>query len=170
MLFYIRYQEQEYKVRVESRDEQHWVKFGDEPEQLVDISSYGNDYTLLHEKGVFNANIVGDKTDYTVWRPEGNLNFSVESEYRRIVGLLRGQNLEVENNVYAKMPGKITKISTVVGNTVATGDSLMVMEAMKMENEIKALVDGRVKNVCVKEGQAVETGTLLVEIDPQSDN
>jgi pyruvate carboxylase subunit B len=170
MLFYIQYQGQEYKVRVESRDGQHWVAFGDEAEQPVDISFYGNDYTLLHEKGVFNANIVGDKSDYTVWRPEGNLNFTVESEYRRIVGLLRGQNLDVENNIYAKMPGKITKITTKLGASVSTGDSLMVMEAMKMENEIKAQVDGEIKNICVKEGQAVETGTLLIEIAPATES
>jgi biotin carboxyl carrier protein len=166
MLFYIRYNSEEYKVRVETRDGQYWVAFGNEPEQAIDISFYGNDCTLLHEKGVFHANIVGEKSDYTVWRPEGNLSFAVESEYRRIVGLLRGQNLDVENNVYSKMPGKITKISAKVGDKVEKGQGILVMEAMKMENEIKSLVQGEIKNICVKEGQAVETGTLLVEITP----
>jgi len=166
MLFYIRYQGEEFKVRVEARDSQYWVAVGNDAEQPIDISFYGNDCTLLHEKGVFHANVVGEKSDYTVWRPEGNLSFSVESEYRRIVGLLRGQNLQVENNVYSKMPGKITKITSKVGDKVEKGQGLLVMEAMKMENDIKAAVDGEIKNICVKEGQAVETGTLLVEINP----
>ena len=167
MLFYINYEGQEYKVRVESRDGQYQVKFQDEPEVPVDLSYYGNDYTLIHDNDVFSANIVGSKSDYTVWRPQGNLHFSVESEYRRIVGLLRGQSLQVENNVYAKMPGKITKIQTKVGNTVAAGDSLMVKEAMKMENEIRSQIAGTVKNILVKEGQAVENGTMLIEISPE---
>lgn len=166
MLFYIQYQGEEFKVRVESRDEKYWVAVGDETESSVDISFYGNDCTLIHENGIFHANIVGDKTDYTVWRPEGNLSLTVESEYRRIVGLLRGQNLDVENNVYSKMPGKITKINSKVGDRVEKGQGLLVMEAMKMENEIKSLIDGEIKNICVKEGQAVESGTLLVEITP----
>jgi biotin carboxyl carrier protein len=167
MLFYINYQGEEYKVRVEQKDGQYSVSVGGEPEAPVDISFYGNDCTLLHEKGVFHANVVGDKTDYTVWIPEGNLSFSVESEYRRIVGLLRGQNLNTENNVYSKMPGKITKITAKEGDKIQKGQGILVMEAMKMENEIKALIDGQIKRICVKEGQAVETGTLLAEIDPE---
>lgn len=166
MLFYITYLDQEYKVRVESREGQTWVSFGDEAERALDISFYGNDCTLLHEKGIFHANVVGDKADYTVWMPEGNLSFTVESEYRRIVGLLRGQQLDLENNVYSKMPGKITKIAAKEGDPVEKGQGLLVMEAMKMENEIKSPIPGIVKRVCIKEGQAVESGTLLVEIEP----
>jgi 3-methylcrotonyl-CoA carboxylase alpha subunit len=49
--------------------------------------------------------------------------------------MLRGQNLENENNVYAKMPGKIVKISAKPGTVVERGTPLMVMEAMKMENQ-----------------------------------
>lgn len=166
MLFYISYQGEEHKVRVEIKDGQYAVSVGEEPEAPVDISFYGNDCTLIHEKGVFHANVVGDKTDYTVWIPEGNLSLTVESEYRRIVGLLRGQNLEIENNVYSKMPGKITKITVKEGDEIEKGQGILVMEAMKMENEIKAQVSGKVKKVCIKEGQAVETGTLLAEITP----
>lgn len=166
MLFYISYQGEEHKVRVEIKDGQYAVSVGEESEAPVDISFYGNDCTLIHEKGVFHANVVGDKTDYTVWIPEGNLSLTVESEYRRIVGLLRGQNLEIENNVYSKMPGKITKITVKEGDEIEKGQGILVMEAMKMENEIKAQVSGKVKKVCIKEGQAVETGTLLAEITP----
>ncbi|MFM8270147.1 MAG: acetyl-CoA carboxylase biotin carboxyl carrier protein subunit [Pseudomonadota bacterium] len=167
MLFYISHQGEEYKVRVEIKGGQYFVSVGGEAEAPVDISFYGNDCTLLHEKGVFHANVVGDKTDYTVWIPEGNLSLTVESEYRRIVGLLRGQNLDIENNVYSKMPGKITKIGAKEGDKIEKGQGLLVMEAMKMENEIKAQVSGQIKRICVKEGQAVETGTLLAEISPE---
>jgi len=168
MLFYITYLNKEYKVRVESKEGQVWVAYGDEPEKPLDISFYGNDCTLLHENGIFYANVVGDKTDYTVWMPEGNLAFEVESEYRRIVGLLRGQQMELENNVYSKMPGKITKITAKEGDSVEKGQGLLVMEAMKMENEIKAPVPGVIKRICTKEGQAVESGTLLIEIEPSA--
>ncbi|NBW99041.1 biotin/lipoyl-binding protein [bacterium] len=74
--------------------------------------------------------------------------------------------MNVENNIYSKMPGKITKIGVKEGDVVEKGQGVLVMEAMKMENEIKALISGEVKRICIKEGQAVETGTLLIEIAP----
>jgi biotin carboxyl carrier protein len=166
MLFYIRYRDKEYRVRVESKNHQLVIKYGDEPEFPVDLSFYGNDCSFVETDSVFSANIVGNKTDYVVSRPQGNLSFTVESEYRRIVGLLRGTELEQENIVYAKMPGKIVKIMKKVGDPIEKGDSVMVMEAMKMENELRASVAGTVCSLMVTEGQAVETGAILMEIKP----
>lgn len=169
MIFFLRYGEQEHTVRVECRNQQMLVKFNDEPEKAVDMQYFGNDVTFLENGKVFFANVVGNKGDTTVFRPEGNLHFTVESEYRRIVGLLRGQDLSSENAVYAKMPGKIAKIIAKVGDSLEKGAPLLVMEAMKMENEIRSTMAGKVSNICVKEGQAVETGALLVELEPATD-
>ena len=168
MLFFIHYQGKETRVRVESRNQQTFISVDYGEEHQVDLTFFGNDCTFLYDNNVFSANIVGKKVDYTVWRPEGNLNFVVESEYRRIVGMLRGQDLQLENNVYAKMPGKIVKLLAKVGTQLEKGDPVLVMEAMKMENEIRANIAGQVKNVCISEGQAVETGTLLMEVEPAS--
>jgi biotin carboxyl carrier protein len=164
MLFFIRYKGTENRVRVESRNHQIFVKFNEEPEEAVDLAYFGHDCTFLDKDRNFFANIVGDKTDYTVWRPEGPMSFEVESEYRRIVSLLRGQEFENENNVYAKMPGKIVKILAAEGQAVEKGQSVIVMEAMKMENEVRTARAATVSKVCVKEGQAVETGELLMEL------
>ncbi len=166
MLFFIHYQGKEYRVRVESRRNEMRVSYGDEPEAPVDLHYYGHDCTFIDDNEVFHASVVGDKSDYVVWRPLGNFHFSVESEYRRIVGVLRGQAIEQENNVYAKMPGKIVKLSVKAGDEVTQGASILVMEAMKMENEIRSTIAGTVKIIHIKEGQAVETGTLLAELEP----
>lgn len=166
MIFFLRYQDKEYRVRVESREKKLHVSFDHEPEESIDLFFFGNDCTFIDQNNVFNANIVGNKSHYTVWRPQGSLNFQVESEYRRIVGILRGQSLEASNNIYAKMPGKMAKIFVKPGDTVTVGQAVAVMEAMKMENEIRSTIEGEVTGVGVKEGQAVETGTLLIEIKP----
>lgn len=170
MLFYIRYRDKEHRVRVESKNQQLLVTYGDEPEKPVDLTFFGNDCTFLSQESVFSANIVGNKSDYVVSRAQGNLQFSVESEYRRIVGLLRGTDLEQENIVYAKMPGKIVKVIKKTGDKVEKGDSVMVMEAMKMENELRASISGTVLSVMASEGQAVETGAVLMEIKPQENS
>jgi biotin carboxyl carrier protein len=166
MIFFVRHAGEEHTVRVESKQQQLFVKFNDEPEVAVDMARFGNDISFIQDRKVFYANVVGVKDEATVFNPRGNLQLEVESEYRRIVGLLRGQDVEGENNVYAKMPGKIAKLTAKLGDVVEKGTSLLVMEAMKMENEIRSTIAGKVSNICVKEGQAVETGALLVELAP----
>ena len=70
--------------------------------------------------------------------------------------------------IKAPMPGLVVKVLVEPGTTVAAGQGLVVLEAMKMENEIKATVAGLVESVAVKPGQAVEKGTGLVVLRPVS--
>jgi biotin carboxyl carrier protein len=67
------------------------------------------------------------------------------------------------NNLKAPMPGLIVELKIQVGDTVKTGDPLLILEAMKMENVLKSPADGIVKNVRVKKGDSVERGHTLVE-------
>jgi biotin carboxyl carrier protein len=89
----------------------------------------------------------------------------VEEESRYIIrtrgagGGERGQVLK------APMPGKVTLIEVTVGQSVAPGDGLIVLEAMKMENEFKAQVAGTVKEIRVAAGQPVNPGDVLVVIE-----
>jgi len=169
MLFFIEHQGNEYRVRVESRRGQYYVTLGDQPEMPIDMVFYGHDCTFLDPYEVFSANVVGNKDQFTAWLPDGNVSLRLESEYRRIVRALRGQELANENLVTAKMPGKIAKIHVKVGDIVEAGSPLMVMEAMKMENEIRSVGAGKVVQVAVKEGQAVESGALLAELQPDEE-
>ena len=58
----------------------------------------------------------------------------------------------------------ILSVNVKEGDTVKSGDTLMVMEAMKMENAIMAEVGGVVKAVKVKPQDSVLQGDILVEI------
>ncbi|MCZ7587659.1 MAG: hypothetical protein M5U27_02100 [Gaiella sp.] len=53
-----------------------------------------------------------------------------------------------------------------VGDVVAAGQTLCVLEAMKLFSELKAEADGRVRAIHADNGQAVEFGTLLFELEP----
>jgi biotin carboxyl carrier protein len=64
-----------------------------------------------------------------------------------------------------QMPGKVVKIFKREGETVALGETVLILEAMKMENEIKASANGIIKAINIHEGQALESGFLMVEIE-----
>jgi oxaloacetate decarboxylase alpha subunit len=55
-----------------------------------------------------------------------------------------------------------------VGDVVAAGQTLCLLEAMKLFNELTAEVDGRIRSIQVENGEPVEYGTLLFEIEPVS--
>lgn len=67
--------------------------------------------------------------------------------------------------VSAPLPGTVTKISVKVGDKVAAGDTVVLMEAMKMENSITAETGGVVKAILCKEGDQVQSDQVLVELD-----
>jgi biotin carboxyl carrier protein len=58
----------------------------------------------------------------------------------------------------------VVKLLVEVGATVAAGEGVAVLEAMKMENEIKADRGGVVSAVHVRPGQSVETQETLVSL------
>ncbi len=66
--------------------------------------------------------------------------------------------------VDSPMAGNILKINVNVGDSVAAGDIVVIMEAMKMETEVRAKVAGTVSVVNVKEGAAVAVGEALVTL------
>ena len=67
--------------------------------------------------------------------------------------------------VVAPMPGLVVRVNAQVGDQVAAGQGLVVMEAMKMENELRAATSATVKRVLVGPGTAVEKGALLLEME-----
>ena len=67
--------------------------------------------------------------------------------------------------VRAPMPAIVTAVTVAPGQTVARGDTLVVLEAMKMELPLKAPRDGRVTAVRCGVGDRVDPDTPLMELD-----
>lgn len=66
--------------------------------------------------------------------------------------------------VTAPMAGNIWKVVATEGQTVAAGDVLFILEAMKMETEVKAAQAGTVRGICVKAGDAVAVGVTVMTL------
>lgn len=67
--------------------------------------------------------------------------------------------------VTASVPGKVFKIEASVGQTVKSGDPIIILEAMKMEIPVVAPEDGTVASIDVAVGGAVESGDVLATMN-----
>ena len=66
--------------------------------------------------------------------------------------------------IKAQIPGTVDQVLVTVGQRVAKGDTLMILEAMKMLNRIKAPIDGTVAQLPVPAGNKVAKSQLLIEL------
>lgn len=66
--------------------------------------------------------------------------------------------------VPAHITGVVWKIECAVGDQVAEGDTVVVLESMKMEMPVEAEDAGTVVKILCEEGQAVNEGDPLVEL------
>ena len=65
----------------------------------------------------------------------------------------------------AQMPGQVREVFVRAGDSVTSGQALLLLEAMKMEIRISAPADGRIKRLLVAAGDVVDRGQRLVEME-----
>jgi 3-methylcrotonyl-CoA carboxylase alpha subunit len=68
--------------------------------------------------------------------------------------------------IAAPMPGKVTAVEVSQGETVAKGQRLLTLEAMKMEHGLTAPFDGTVAELSAQAGAQVSEGAILVRVEP----
>ncbi len=67
--------------------------------------------------------------------------------------------------VRTEVAGNVWKIEVAVGQTVAEGDVLVIIESMKMEIPVEAPAAGTVRALRVAEGDPVAEGAVVAEVD-----
>jgi len=87
----------------------------------------------------------------------------------RKIRLRHAQSLALTHDgprqVTAPMPGKIVAVLVREGDQVASGQGLLVVEAMKMENELRSPKAGVVRQLAAQPGAAVEGGAVLCVVE-----
>lgn len=63
------------------------------------------------------------------------------------------------------LPGVIIDIKVNVGDAVAKGQTVAILEAMKMENNINSDRDGKVASIAVAKGETVADGAILITLE-----
>jgi biotin carboxyl carrier protein len=75
-----------------------------------------------------------------------------------------GAGARADEEIRALIPGRIVEVHASEGQSVAAGELILVLEAMKMQNEIRCASAGTVLRVGVERGKAVEGGALLAVV------
>jgi pyruvate carboxylase subunit B len=94
----------------------------------------------------------------------------VQDERMKQIQALTGRGSRPAHSglVKAPMPGLVVRVDVTVGQEVAAGAGLVVVEAMKMENELRAPRGGVVEQIHVSAGDRVEKGAPLVTLSAQA--
>ena len=67
--------------------------------------------------------------------------------------------------ITAHITGTVWKIEKQVGDVVAEGDAVVILESMKMEMPVESPVAGKVGEIRCAEGDAVEEGAVLAIVE-----
>lgn len=141
----------EYKYTINGN--KYEVAIGDIVDNIASVTVNGEDYKVEMEK---EPEPVKKKV---VVKPQAQAEAPAED------GAQGAAHVNTNNAVKAPLPGVITEIKVAVGDTVAAGDTVIVLEAMKMANNIEAEKAGKVVAVLVKEGESVMEDTPMVVIE-----
>ncbi|MGC8877675.1 MAG: biotin/lipoyl-containing protein [Anaerolineae bacterium] len=135
---------------------------------VVDMQSIGQSslFSLLVDGRSYDVYIDEREERYLLVMQEGIFEVKVEDERtRRLAGLQRAPVAPVgEVLIKAPMPGVVVDVPVVVGQEVAAGERVVVLESMKMQNEFKSPRGGVVRSVRVKVGDRVEQNQILITI------
>ena len=82
----------------------------------------------------------------------------------------QGKKRKKSGTVSSSIPGKVITVEVEVGQEVAEGDVVLILEAMKMQNEVAAPISGTITEINCKSGENIDANLPLVVIEPLSDS
>ncbi len=136
----------------------------------VDISHTSkNVYSILLKQNSYNIETAPDEKNpkkYFINHGIDNMTAELTDTQTRYAQSRAGQGHVDDNNVVqTPMPGKIVKLMVEEGDEVETGQTLVIIEAMKMQSEYKSSGDKTVKKILVKEGDVIEGNQPLIILE-----
>lgn len=122
-------------------------------------------WSLLVQGRSYLIDLQEDKRGATLIGRRGDTRIAIEDARRkRLAKTVAAGERPRGEVVMAPIAGKVVKILVSLGDEVAAGQPVAVLEAMKMENEIKAEHGGKTHAIHVTPGQSVETNDKIVTL------
>jgi propionyl-CoA carboxylase alpha chain len=125
--------------------------------EIYDCDSAGIDVEIDSHR--FYAHVTEAGSEIFINMPFGDVNASVLPRF------IEPGNDVPEGSLIAPMPGKVIDVKVKKGSKVKTGDTLVIIEAMKMEHAIKATETGKIVKVMIKLNDQVDNGATLLVLE-----
>jgi acetyl-CoA/propionyl-CoA carboxylase biotin carboxyl carrier protein len=122
-----------------------------------------NSEGLVEKSTVVEVN--GKRFDVKVWVPPVGGTAQTAQKTRSASRGASQSAGAASGTITAPMQGTVIKVLVTEGQTVAQGDAVLVLEAMKMENQIQADKAGTVSKINCKAGDTVGSGDVLLVIE-----
>ena len=122
-----------------------------------------NSEGLVEKSTVVEVN--GKRFDVKVWVPPAGGTAPTAQKTRSASRGASQSAGAASGTITAPMQGTVIKVLVTEGQTVAQGDAVLVLEAMKMENQIQADKAGTVSKINCKAGDTVGSGDVLLVIE-----
>lgn len=107
----------------------------------------------------------GESQTYEIFFGEQRFEVQVEDERTRsLTGAAASAHSSGEARIRAPMPGLVVGVPLEAGASVARGQTVIILEAMKMENDLSTPTSGTIKEIRVSKGQTVNQGDVLVVV------
>ncbi len=164
------------------------IKVGDRIADVELISKEDNMVKIRIDDAIFDVDIVmaenelcsilhkGKSYNAEIKRSESGKEYQVNTYFSSFpVQIIDSQSKYQQNrkkesvekqqsSILSHMAGKVVKVLVKEGEEVKSGQSIIVIEAMKMQNEYKVQQDCTVERIHVAEGESVSGGQLLIRL------
>lgn len=129
-----------------------------------------NSYSIIKDNKSYNLEViemVPEEKSFIIKVDGIKYQFNAKDKYDELLHSLGMDSLASKKvtDLKAPMPGLVLDISVEVGQEVAKGDTLLILEAMKMENVIKSPTDGVIKSVSVNKAETVEKNQIILNFE-----
>jgi len=142
----------------------------------IDDKIYYVDIAMV-ENGVYSIIIDNKSYNVELSRNETGKSYMVNTLYNyfpvEIVDMqtkymknrMKDSGDDSQSKIFSPMPGKIVRIPVNKGDKVTTGQTVIIVEAMKMQSEYKVKHDSVIKEILVKVGDTVEGNQTLIVLE-----
>ena len=147
-------------MNLEYNDDDHWIEAEQTPDGHTTFRVDGRDVEFSAET----SQTLRFRSDRD--RLEVALHFGMRELRNRTHLIASANEADTGDQVLAPL-GKVTAIEVEAGQTVAKGDTLLVIEAMKLETPVKAARDAVIESVLAQAESQVQQGERLIGFVPQ---
>jgi biotin carboxyl carrier protein len=152
----------QYTIMLEKYDMKYRVTIDDAAYDITDVVLHENVVSCTRGGALCTTYVVENRNKLHVACGSDHYVFDIDTG---VSSRTPGSTVQRGDSVCSPMPGLVVKIPVAVGDQIAAGTILAIVEAMKMQNELLAPRDGIVKSINFKEGDQVDALQPIVELE-----